>query len=330
METTKEVRLLRRPTGIPNPSDFEIRESPLPPLDDGEVRLRSILLSVDPYLRPLIGKAEAIGQIVPGSGLAQIEESRAKGFREGDLVRHFGGLRDKMNMPVAGLTRFSRRPELSLTTQLHALGGIGLCAYGGLIGTGQLKAGHQVFVSAAAGAVGSLAVQIAKLKGCYVVGSASTPEKSDWIVRELGADRSISYRSQPVAESLKAAMPKGIDLYFDNVGGDHLDAALPLMNQFGRIAVCGMISSYADDKPGVKNLAEIIYRRVNIQGFGFTDFDELQVPFEREMSQWITSGQLKFFDTVLGGIERAPEALIGLFTGRNIGKMLIQVSNETV
>lgn len=326
--TSRAVLLSNRPSLVPQPSDFEITEVSLPPVQTGEIGVESLLLSIDPYIRPIIGKADAVGKVVPGSGLGRVTVSRSDRFRPGDLVRHRGGLRERLVCPEDAVTPFHPKPGLSLPSQLHAMGGIGLCAYGGLLQTGQLKPGAEVFISAAAGAVGSLAVQIARLKGARVVGSASTPQKADWIKRELNADAAISYRTEPLAEALKRAMPRGIDIYFDNVGGDLLDAALPLMNLNGRIPVCGMIASYSDEKPGVRHLAEIIYRRVTIAGFGFTDFGDLVPKFEEEMEGWLRAGELKMFETVYEGLDKAPEALAGLFTGNNTGKMLVSLENE--
>lgn len=326
----KQLVLESRLSGMPDVSHFTVHEIPLPDLGDGDVEIDTIVLSVDPYIRPIIGRETSVGGVVPGSGIAVVTASRSGAFAEGDLVRHRGGLRDRLVCTASDLAPFKRRAGLALTTQIHAMGGIGLCAYGGLMGTGELKPGEQVFISAAAGAVGSLAVQIAKLKGCYVAGSASSPGKADWIVRQLNADVAISYQTQDIAEALRAAMPQGIDIYFDNVGGDHLDAALPLMNPHGRIPVCGMISSYGDNKPGVKNLAEIIYRRVRMTGFGFTDFDHLLDEFESEMTAWIKAGQLKFFETEMHGFDQLPAAITGLFAGQNTGKMLVRLAPDPV
>lgn len=324
----QQVILARRPAELPLESDFEVQPSHLRDLKQGDVQLDTILLSIDPYIRPIIGKSSSVGQVVPGSGLALVSASRSGRYREGELVRHRAGLRDRVICPDSDVLPFEAHAGLPLSTQVHALGGIGLCAYGGLIGTGNMQPGEQVLVSAAAGAVGSLAVQIARLKGCRVVGTASSPEKADWILRELGADGAISYQKEDVAEALRREMPKGIDIYFDNVGGDHLDAALPLMNRYGRIPVCGMISSYGDSKPGVKNLAEIIYRRVRITGFGFDEFDDLKDRFREEMAFWIASGQLKFFQTEIEGFDRIPAAIAGLFSGKNLGKMLVRLARD--
>ena len=226
-----------------------------------------------------------------------------------------------------GLTKLSPDPELPLTVYMHALGGTGLTAYGGLLQTGALKEGEQVFVSTAAGAVGSVAAQIAKLKNCYVVGSAGSAEKVAWLRDEIGLDAVINYKAEPLAEALAAATPNGIDVYFENVGGAHLDAALPRMNVHGRVPVCGMIASYNGNPQGVFGLFGLIYKRVRMEGFVATDFAPLGNEFQRDMTGWLKDGRIKYQETVLDGFERAPEGLIGLFEGRNTGKMLIRIGD---
>jgi NADPH-dependent curcumin reductase CurA len=210
---------------------------------------------------------------------------------------------------------------------MHALGGTGITAYGGLLETGRLKDGEQVFVSTAGGAVGSVAAQIAKIKGCYVVGSTGSDDKAAWLKDVVGLDAVINYKKEPIRRALEAATPKGIDVYFENVGGDHLDAALLRMNVHGRIPVCGMISTYNGGGEPVRGLSNIIYRRVTLQGFVASDFGHLQAQFVADMTRWLKEGRLKFQETILDGFERAPEGLIGLFEGRNAGKMLIRVAD---
>jgi NADPH-dependent curcumin reductase CurA len=212
---------------------------------------------------------------------------------------------------------------------MSVLGVTGLTAYGGLLIIGALKEGEKVFVSAAAGAVGSVAAQIAKIKGCYVIGSAGSEEKCRWLKEELGLDAVINYKQGELRHSLKAAAPKGIDVYFENVGGEHLNAALPRMNALGRIAVCGMISAYnnfgAVSEP-VTTLSNIIYNRVTIRGFVYYEFESKRAQFLEDMKGWLRQGRLKYRTTILQGIEQAPAALIGLFTGANTGKMVVQLA----
>src|SRR6185503_4049022 len=199
---------------------------------------------------------------------------------------------------------------------------------GGMLEIAKLKDGEQVFVSTAAGAVGSIAAQIAKIKGCYVIGSTGSDDKLAWLRDEVGLDAVINYKRTPIREGLKEAAPKGIDVYFDNVGGDHLDAALASMNALGRVAVCGMISGY--NEPGsrtvVRNLSNIIYGRITLRGFVALDFMHLRGDFERDMRQWLKAGKIKWKETVLQGIAEAPHALVGLMQGENIGKMLVQLA----
>jgi len=242
------------------------------------------------------------------------------------LVRHGSGFRDRFVSDGTGLTALRPDPDLPLTVYLHALGGTGLTAYGGLLETGALKDGEQVFVSTAAGAVGSVAAQIAKLKGCYVVGTTGSPEKVAWLRDIIGLDAVIDYKMQPLDNAIAAATPNGIDVYFENVGGAHMDAALPRMNVRGRIPVCGMISTYNGGGEGVHNLFNMIYRRVRMEGFVATDFAHLGGSFTREMTKWLKDGSIKYQETVLNGFEKAPEGLIGLFKGQNLGKMLIRIA----
>ena len=204
-------------------------------------------------------------------------------------------------------------------------------AYGGLLEIGKLQKGEQVFVSTAAGAVGSIAVQVAKLRGCYVIGSTGSDEKCRWLTDELGVDAVINYKAEPIRTALKQKAPNGIDVYFDNVGGDHLDAALPRMNPLGRIPVCGMISAYnsagAISAP-VTTLSNIIYNRVTIRGFVGADFMHLHDQFTSEMEGWLKDGRVKYRETIYEGIESSPAALIGMFNGENIGKTMVRVRGD--
>ena len=327
MTKAREIQLVRRPNGIPTLQDFATVERDLPDVSSGEIQIQNLLMSIDPYVRLRLDEAQELGTPVIGSGLGRVVQSSNPNFKEGDLVRHFGGFRDRFNSNGMGLTLVKPDPGLPLTAQLHALGGIGLCAYNGLIGIGQLKEGEQVFVSSAAGAVGTLAVQIAKIKNCYVVGSTGSQEKADWLKKEFNLDAVINYKKQPIREALAAVTPKGIDVYFENVGGDHFEAALARMNLYGRIPVCGMISNYNHEASRVLLTEVLITKRVMIKGFGFTDCPELEEQFRSDMTQWLKDGRMKFYETVLDGFERAPDALIGLFTGLNTGKMLVRVAN---
>jgi len=327
MTASREIHLVRRPKGVPVPEDFALVEVPDAEAKDGEAVIDNLLLSVDPYMRPRLNADQPLNAPMLGGGIGRIAQSRNPKFQEGDLVRHGGGFRDRFVSDGQGVTVLKPDPELPLSVYMHALGGTGLTAYGGLLEVGALKDGEQVFVSTAGGAVGSVAAQIAKVKGCYVVGSTGSAEKAAWLRDVAGLDVAIDYKAEPLARALKAAMPKGIDVYFENVGGAQLDAALPLMRLRGRIPVCGMISTYNGGGEGVKNLFNLIYSRVRMEGFVASDFGHLNAAFLSDMTEWLKSGRIKYQETVLEGFERAPEGLIGLFEGRNAGKMLIRIQS---
>ncbi|UTP40899.1 NADP-dependent oxidoreductase [Phenylobacterium sp. LH3H17] len=327
MPTTEEIHLVRRPNGVPAPADFALVEAPLADTEDGQVLVEALWMSVDPYMRPRLDADQPLNGPLLGGGIGRVVQSRNTKFPEGALVRHGAGFRKRFVSSGKGLAVLTPDPDLSLSVYLHALGGTGLTAYGGLLETGALKDGEQVFISTAAGAVGSVAAQIAKIKGCYVVGSTGSAEKAAWLRDELNLDAVINYKTEPLAERLAQVTPNGIDLYFENVGGGHLDAALPRMNVRGRIPVCGMISTYNGGGEGVRNLFALIYGRIRMEGFVASDFGHLSADFLREMTGWVKSGQLKYQETVLQGFGRAPEGLIGLFKGDNLGKMLIQISD---
>ena len=327
MTMTRQIHLVRRPQGVPVPQDFALVEAACPDAGDGEVQVAALMMSVDPYMRPRLDADQALGAPLLGGGIGRIAQSRNDRFKVGDLVRHGAGFQERFTSSGKGVSVLNRDPALPLSVYLHALGGTGITAYGGLLETGALKDGEQVFISTAAGAVGSVAAQIAKLKGCYVVGSTGSDEKAAWLRDELRLDAVINYKRQPLSEALAAATPRGIDVYFENVGGGHLDAALPRMNVRGRIPVCGMISTYNGGGDGVHGLFNLIYRRVRMEGFVATDFAHLNAAFVADMTGWLKDGSVKYQETVLEGFERAPEGLIGLFEGRNAGKMLIQIAD---
>lgn len=326
MATSRQIRLLRRPKGMPVPEDFELVEVELPEIAEGQVELRGLILSVDPAMRPRLNQEQPIGGKIFARGIAEVVRSRNPDFKEGQIVRHASGMQEQFLSDGADLTLLDADPDLSLTVYTHVLGWPGLTAYGGLLEVGRLREGEQIFVSAAAGAVGSVASQIARIKGCRVAGSAGGEEKRRWLRDVAKLDAAIDYRAAPIAETLAAAMPDGIDIYFDNVGGSHLDAALPLMNEHGRVALCGTISSYNGEGEGVKNLFSMIYSRVSMRGFITPDLFHLQERFMSDMTGWLKSGEIQYQETVLTGIERAPEGLIGLLKGENLGKMLIRLA----
>jgi NADPH-dependent curcumin reductase CurA len=327
MAQARQIHLVRRPRGIPVAEDFALVEAAVPEVGNGDVEVEALMLSVDPYMRPRLNADQPLGAPMLGGGIGRVARSLHPKFKDGDIVRHGGGFQDRFVSDGKGMTVLHPDPDLPLTVYMHALGGTGMTAYGGLLEVGALKDGEQVFVSTAGGAVGSVVAQIAKIKGCYVVGSTGSDDKAVWLRDEAGLDAVINYKTQPLAESLAAVTPKGIDVYFENVGGAQLDAALPRMNLRGRIPVCGMISTYNGGGEGVHGLFNLIYRRVRMEGFVGSDFPHLNAAFVDDMTRWLKSGEIKYQETILDGFQRAPEGLIGLFEGRNAGKMLIRIAD---
>ncbi len=326
--------LKTRPQGMPTIDNFSIEEVALPALDDGMVRVANRWLSVDPYMRGRMNDVKsyvppfAIGAPMEGGAVGEVIESRAEGFAPGDRVMHMAGWRDEAVVPAAQLNKL---PDLGVPPQAF-LGNLGLTggtAYFGLLDAAAAKEGDIVFVSAAAGAVGSAVVQIAKAKGMTVIGSAGGPDKCDY-VRSLGADAVFDYKAGPLVKSLAAAAQAvgkgGIDVYFDNVGGDHLDAALAHARQNARFAICGMIEGYNSGEPtSLRYIMRLIAMRVRLQGFIYTDYLPRLGEFYRDMAGWIAAGQVVSRDTVVDGLEQTPDAFLGLFSGANTGKMLVRL-----
>ncbi len=322
--------LKSRPQGLSEHDNFELKEVDLPPLADGMVRVRNHWLSVDPYMRGRMNDVKSyvppfeLGQPMDGGAVGEVVESKAEGFAPGDLVQHFAGWRDEAVIPA----RTARKlPELGAEPQhfLGVLGVTGMTAYFGLLDAASAKQGDIVFVSAAAGAVGSVVAQIAKARGMTVIGSAGGSEKCD-LVRSLGADQVIDYKAGPVLKSLTTAAPDGIDVYFDNVGGDHLDASFALARQNARFAICGMIEGYNAREPMCfKYIMRVMAMRIRLQGFIIFDYFPRIGEFHRDMGAWLTSGAVKPHETVVEGLEAMPDAFLGLFTGANTGKMLVKL-----
>jgi NADPH-dependent curcumin reductase CurA len=327
---SREVHLIERPQGLPVPAQFRIVETDVADATDGQVLVQNIYMSVDPAMRPRLSGPTALNEAMMGGTIGRVLKSRSAAFKEGDHVESMNGFREYFVSDGKGLSKLDA-DGMPLVAYMSVLGLTGLTAYGGLLVIGALKEGENVFVSAAAGAVGSVAAQIAKIKGCYVIGSAGTDEKCQWLKEDLGLDVAINYKKGELRASLKAAAPKGIDVYFENVGGEHLNAALPRMNALGRIAVCGMISAYnnfgAVSEP-VTTLSNMIYNRVTMRGFVFYEFESKRAQFLQDMKGWIKQGRMKYRTTIVQGIDAAPTALIGLFTGANTGKMVVQLAKE--
>jgi NADPH-dependent curcumin reductase CurA len=327
---SREVHLVERPQGLPVAAQFRIAETEIADPADGQLLVENIYMSVDPAMRPRLAGPTALNEAMMGGAIGRVLESRNAAFRQGEHVESMNGFREYFVSDGKGLSKLDA-DGMPLVAYMSVLGLTGLTAYGGLLVIGALKDGENVFVSAAAGAVGSVAAQIAKIKGCYVIGSAGSDEKCRWLKDELGLDAVINYKKGDLRAALKAAAPKGIDVYFENVGGEHLNAALPRMNALGRIPVCGMISAYnnfgAVSEP-VTTLSNIIYNRVTMRGFVFYEFEAKRAQFLNDMKGWIKEGRLKYRTTILQGIEQAPTALIGLFTGANTGKMVVQLAKD--
>jgi NADPH-dependent curcumin reductase CurA len=327
---SREVHLTERPQGLPTADQFRIIETDVPEPAMGQLLVENIYMSVDPAMRPRLAGPTALNEAMMGGAIGRVLASRNAAFKEGDYVESMNGFRERFVSDGKGLSKLD--PDgMPLVAYMSVLGLTGFTAYGGLLIIGALKDGENVFVSAAAGAVGSVAAQIAKIKGCYVIGSAGSDEKCRWLKEDLGLDVAINYKKGELRTALKAAAPKGIDVYFENVGGEHLNAALPRMNPLGRIAVCGMISAYnnfgAVSEP-VTTLSNMIYNRVTMRGFVFYEFEPRRAEFLRDMKAWIKGGRIKYRTTVKEGIDTAPAALIGLFTGANTGKMVVQLAKE--
>jgi NADPH-dependent curcumin reductase CurA len=322
--------LMNRPQGLPGDEDFALKEIDLPALAEGMLRVRNHWLSVDPYMRGRMNDVKSyvppfqLGQPMDGGAIGEVVESKSEGFAPGDLVQHMAGWRDEA---VIDARTANKLPNLGAAPELFlgVLGVTGLTAYFGLLDAASAKEGDIVFVSAAAGAVGSVVVQIAKAKGMRVIGSAGGPEKCDF-VRSLGADEVIDYKAGPILKGLAAAAPEGIDVYFDNVGGDHLDAAFALARQNARFAICGMIEGYNDTTPpSFRFIMRTIAMRIRLKGFIVFDYFPRMAEFYAEMAPWVANGTVKSRETVVDGLETMPDAFRGLFSGANTGKMLIRL-----
>jgi NADPH-dependent curcumin reductase CurA len=326
---SREVHLVKRPEGALQAGDFALVTTDVADPSEGEVLVRNLLMSVDPALRPRMSAGQELNEAIGGGAIGRVEKSRNPALKEGEIVQNRFGFREAFVSDGKGLSPLKLAPGLPIAAHMNALGGPGFTAYGGLLHIGQLKDGEQVFVSTAAGAVGAVASQIAKLKGCYVIGSTGSDEKVRWLKEEARLDAAFNYKTAPVRAQLRELAPKGLDVYFDNVGGEHLDAALATMNTLGRVPVCGMISGYneAGARTQVRNLANIIYGRITLRGFTAADFMHLRESFQADMAGWLREGKIKTHETIYDGIENAAAAMIDLMTGANLGKMLVKLAD---
>jgi NADPH-dependent curcumin reductase CurA len=330
--TSREVRLKSRPVGMPKAGDFEVASVELPAPGDGQVLVRNRYMSVDPYMRgrmydrPSYVPPFQVGQPLEGGAVGEVVESRSPDFAPGDLVMSMLGWREGFVAPANTLEKLPQGSGVPDGAFLGVLGMPGLTAYAGLLEIGQPKPGDTVFVSGGAGAVGSIVAQIAKIKGCTVVASAGTDEKCAWL-KSVGVDHAINYKKGNLLDQVRAAAPNGIDVYFDNVGGEHLEVALEVARPFARFAECGMIAQYNNEQPtpGPRNLIYVVGKSLKIQGFIVTQFASLRPQFIKDMSGWIAGGQIKWEETVEQGIDNAGNAFLKLFSGGNTGKMLVKL-----
>lgn len=335
MSRNTVVRFVKRPQGFVDESSFAIEAAPMPQPADGQVVLRNFYYSLDPYMRPRMTEMDSyiapfeVGQVMEGGGLGVVVESRHADFRPGDVVRGMLQWAEYQSATPGPFLRTIEPARAAWKDYLGVLGPASLTAYVGLKLIGEPKAGETLFVSAAAGAVGSIATQIGRIRGCRVVGSAGSDAKVAWLRDELGLDAAFNYRT---VASLDAALaqhcPEGIDIDFENVGGATLQAVLDRIRPHGRIIMCGAISEYNEPGPGLERIFRIVSHKVRMQGFIVSEhFDEMPA-FIADMTAWREAGRIKYRETVVEGIDQMPSALVGLFRGENFGKLLARVGDE--
>lgn len=338
-DTNRQIVLAARPEGAPKNSDFKLIETPAPEPGDGELVTRTIYLSLDPYMRGRMNAAQSyakpveIGEVMPGGAVGQVIASKNPKFAEGDILFGYSGWQDYALTNGKGFRKLDPG-QAPLSTSLGILGMPGMTAYVGLTNIGQPKEGETLVVAAASGAVGSAVGQIARIKGCRVVGVAGSPEKCEFVTGELGFDACISHRDPDFTEKLSLACPEGVDIYWESVGGKTFEAVIPLFNFFARVPVCGLIAQYnATGLPGGPDMIPLLMRsvlsnRLKIQGFIVWDFAKQEPEFQAAMSRWIADGQVKYREDFVEGLENAPGALMGLLEGRNFGKLVVRVSPD--
>jgi hypothetical protein len=335
--TNRRIVLAKRPKGEPTPEDFRLEQVPVAALKDGEVLLQTLYLSLDPYMRgrmnegPSYAASAQLNEVMIGGTVSRVVESRNDKLKPGELVNSFSGWQEYQVSNGAGLTKLDPRiPKPSYA--LGVLGMPGLTAYVGTLDLGQPKTGETLVVAAATGAVGSVVGQIAKIKGLRAVGIAGGKEKCDYAVKELGFDACIDHRDPAMPTLLKEACPKGIDVYFENVGGAVWDAVLPLLNTHARVPLCGLIAQYNATTlpPGPDRssrlMATFLVRQIKVQGFIISDYYHRAPEFTADVSEWLQAGRIKYREDITRGLENAPQAFMGLFKGSNFGKLLVQVS----
>ena len=338
-EPNRQILLAARPVGEPKPSDFDLVEKNIPTPDDEEVLCKTIYLSLDPYMRGRMNETKtyaepvAIGGVMEGGTVRRVVSSKNDAFREGDIVVARTGWQDYAVTPGSQLRKVD--PGLApISTAIGVLGMPGMTAYTGLLIIGKPQPGETVAVAAASGAVGSIVGQIAKIKGCKVVGLAGSSEKCSYVKEKFGFDACLNHRDADVAAQLSKACDNGIDIYFENVGGAVWEAVLPLFNMFARVPVCGLISHYnATSLPGAPNrvpelMFKVLTHRLTLRGFIVRDYDDQQAEFLSETANWIKDDKIHYREDFVDGLETAPEALIGLLKGNNFGKLIVRVSSD--
>jgi len=333
MTETREIHLKTRPVGTPTPDIFEMKTVRLPPPAAGEVQVRNTWMSLDPSMRGRMYEAKSyvppfqIGEPLEGRAIGRVIASNDPALAVGDVVSSTCGWREAFNAPADALEKIEPG-GLPDEAFLGVAGLTGLTAYVGLVHLAELKPGDVVFVSAASGAVGSTVCQIAKLLGNRVIGSAGGAAKTEFLLSELGVDAAIDYKAEPsLSKALRQAAPEGIDVYFDNVGGAHLEAALTCANTFARFALCGMISTYNLDAPapGPKNIMLAVTKNITLRGYIILNYAHLKDEFQARMRDWYAAGRIRKIQTVSEGLDSAVDAFLGLFEGRNLGKTLVRL-----
>lgn len=333
MTKVREIRLKSRPSGLPTHDNFELATIELAAPEPGEIQVQNLWMTVDPYMRGRMNDVKSyappfqLGKAMDGGAIGQVVASNDPAFKAGDLVQSGFGWREGFNAPASAVQKLNPG-QLPVQAFLGAAGMPGLTAYAGLLKIAALKEGDVVFVSGAAGAVGAMVCQIAKAKGHTVIGSAGGADKVAYLT-SIGVDHVIDYKAEKdLSAALAAAAPGGIDVYFDNVGGAHLEAALNNAKLFARFAICGMISIYNATKPepGPSNLAQLIGRNIRMEGFIVSHHFGMMPQYIADLSQWVAEGKVSWKETVFDGIEKAPDAFIGLFKGDNLGKMLVKLA----
>ena len=338
-KTYRQIILASRPTGAPTAASFEMRQAPLPEPRDGELLLRTIWLSLDPYMRGRMnaGKSYAppveVGAVMAGGTITEVMKSNNPKFQPGDVLVGWTGWQEYAIADGRGMRKID--PSAApISTGVGVLGMPGMTAFVGMRNIGKPKPGETVVVAAASGAVGSLVGQIAKIEGCRAVGIAGGPGKCRHVVEDLGFDACVDHRSPTFAADLQAACPKGIDVYFENVGGAVWSAVWPLLNPFARVPVCGLIANYNDVAPPAGPdmtpvmMRAVLTNRLTLRGFIVSDFQDQQRDFLETVGSWLREGKIKYREDVVEGLEKAPEALIGLLKGRNFGKLLVRVGAD--